>query len=84
MDYQDKSIEELETLLRERQEQKEALRGQMRQITAALDAKRAEETLEAKLADLSPAEREALARRAQTVGVEGIGSGDALGVVGAG
>ena len=76
--YGEMSIEELEALLRERQEQKEALRDEMRAITAALEAKRAAEGKVAKLAELFPGDPEAQAHFAQMLGVQGIASGEAL------
>lgn len=77
--YDSLPIEDLEAHLQELGQQKQRLHEEMRQITTALDAKRAQESVDAKLAGLSPAEREALLQRAQSVGVEGIASAEAVG-----
>src|SRR5690348_14993943 len=60
--------------------QKENIRAEMKDATAARDRKLAEITLDDKLAQFSPAELELLASRAQTVsGVGGIESQEGVG-----
>ena len=78
--YDEMTLEQIEAALADLGTQKETIRAEMKDATAARDRKLAEITLDDKLAQFSPAELELLAQRAQTVSnVGGIESQEGVG-----
>lgn len=76
MDYTNKSVEEIDDILADLGKDKDAIRAEMREATAARDAKNIEEGWAAKVGGMNDAERDALKKmlNVQIAEPKGVGS----------